>query len=149
MDTIRITRASYLRAPFASIKDTLDIFESTAHPHVQQDRAKDPSIGIMAMDEIKPRYEFRVWADTLASVHEKLGRLALPKTTESQETYLISRATEKCNAKIRSALMDIKVLVNEDRGLEQWKPVLKAGFPLESSVISAQVFLLLQNLTNR
>ena len=88
------------------------------------------------MDEIKPRYEFRVWADTLASVHEKLGRLAQPKTTESQETYLISRATEKCNAKIRAALMDIKVLVNEDRGLEQWKPVLKAGFPLESSVIA-------------
>ena len=76
-----------------------------------------------------------MWADTLASVHEKLGRLAQPKTTESQETYLISRATEKCNAKIRAALMDIKVLVNEDRGLEQWKPVLKAGFPLESSVI--------------
>ena len=92
------------------------------------------------VDQNKPRYEFRVWADTLASVHEKLGRLAQPKTTESQETYLISRATERCNAKIRAALMDIKVLVNEDRGLEQWKPVLKAEFPLESSVISAQVF---------
>jgi hypothetical protein len=52
------------------------------------DAIKDtPSNGIMAMDEIKPRYEFRVWADTLASVHEKLGRQAQPKTTESQETY--------------------------------------------------------------
>ena len=92
------------------------------------------------MDEIKPRYEFRVWAETLVSVHEKLGRLAQPKIAESEETYLSSKATDKCNIKIRAALMDIKVLVAEDRGLEQWRPVLKAGFPLESFVITAQVF---------
>ena len=88
------------------------------------------------MDEIKPRYEFRVWADTLASVNDKLRRMAQPRTAESEETYLISSATDKCNAKIRAALMDIKVLVAEDRGLEQWKPILKETFPLESSVIA-------------
>ena len=92
------------------------------------------------MDEIKPRYEFRVWAGTLASVHERLGLMAQPRTAESEETYLISSATDKCNAKIRAALMDIKVLVAEDRGLEQWKPILKGRFPLESSVIATQVF---------
>ena len=91
------------------------------------------------MDEIKPRYEFRVWAETLVSVHDKLGRLAPPKIAESEETYLVSKATDKCNVKIRAALMDIKVLVAEDRGLEQWRPVLKAGFPLQGSVITAQV----------
>ena len=92
------------------------------------------------MDEIKPRYEFRVWSDTLASVHNRLGLMAQPRTAESEETYLISSATDKCNAKIRAALMDIKVLVAEDRGLQQWKPILKAGFPLDSSVIATQVF---------
>ena len=92
------------------------------------------------MEEIKPRYEFRVWADTLASLHEELGRLAESKVAESTETYLISKATDKCNAKIRAALMDIKVLVEENRGLEQWKPILKHGFPLETAVIAAQVF---------
>ncbi len=92
------------------------------------------------MSEIKPRYEFRVWAETLTPIREKLDRLASPKETVSQETYLVSAATDKCNAKIRAALMDIKVLVAEDRGLEQWKPVLKAGFPLENSVIATQVF---------
>jgi exopolyphosphatase / guanosine-5'-triphosphate,3'-diphosphate pyrophosphatase len=94
----------------------------------------------MTVDEIKPRYEFRIWADTLALVQEKLARLAQPKTAESEETYLISEATDKCNAKIRDALMDIKVLVAEDRGLQQWEPILKAGFPLESSVIATLVF---------
>jgi exopolyphosphatase/guanosine-5'-triphosphate,3'-diphosphate pyrophosphatase len=94
----------------------------------------------MAVDEIKPRYEFRVWSDTLGSVHNRLGLMAQPRTAESEETYLISKATDKCNAKIRAALMDIKVLVAEDRGLQQWKPILKAGFPLDSSVIATQVF---------
>ena len=92
------------------------------------------------MSEIKPRYEFRVWADTLTPIRERLERLASPKETVSQETYLVSATTDKCNAKIRAALMDIKVLVAEDRGLEQWKPILKAGFPLESSVVATQVF---------
>ncbi len=92
------------------------------------------------MSEIKPRYEFRVWAETLTPIRERLERLASPKETVSQETYLVSATTDKCNAKIRAALMDIKVLVAEDQGLEQWKPILKAGFPLESSVIATQVF---------
>jgi hypothetical protein len=109
-----------------SIKDTLDIFEIDRARACPSGRAKHPSIGRMAMDEVKPRY-VRVWAGTLASVHEKLGRLAQQKTTESQETYLIPKATDKCNAKIRATLMDIKVLVNEDRGLEQWKPVRRVG----------------------
>ena len=92
------------------------------------------------MDEIKSRYEFRVWAESLASVQDKLRPMAQPTTAESEETYLISSATDKCNAKIRAALMDIKLLVAEDRGLEQWKPILKGTFPLESYVIATQVF---------
>lgn len=92
------------------------------------------------MNEIKPRYEFRVWSESFASVDKRLRLKAQPTTAESEETYLISSATDKCNAKIRAALMDIKVLVAEDRGLEQWKPILKGEFPLESSVIATQVF---------
>ncbi len=92
------------------------------------------------MEEIKPRYEFRIWADALGSIRERLENLAQPKKTESEETYLISAVTEKCNAKIRAALMDIKLLVAVDRGLEQWRPIMKGEFPLSESVISGQVF---------
>ena len=92
------------------------------------------------MSEIKPRYEFRVWAETLTPIRERLERLASPKETVSQETYLVSATTDKCNAKIRADLMDIKLLVAEDRGLEQWNPILKVAFPLESSVVATQVF---------
>jgi exopolyphosphatase / guanosine-5'-triphosphate,3'-diphosphate pyrophosphatase len=92
------------------------------------------------MAEIKPRYEFRIWAANLGAIRRKLEQLAAAKETKSQETYLVSSATDKCNAKIRDGLMDIKLLIAEERGLEQWKPILKAGFPLERSVIAEQVF---------
>ncbi len=93
------------------------------------------------MPEIAPRYEFRIWAETLVPLRDKLQERGAPSRTEtSTETYLISAATDKCNAKIRNHLMDIKVLLGTDRGLEQWKPALKADFPLDRSVIAAQVF---------
>jgi exopolyphosphatase / guanosine-5'-triphosphate,3'-diphosphate pyrophosphatase len=93
------------------------------------------------MAEIKPRYEFRIWGQNLAGLRDQLQRLgAAPRTESSKETYLISAATDRCNAKIRRDLMDIKVLIGTERGLEQWKPVLKAEFPLERSVIAAQIF---------
>ncbi|WP_035356316.1 hypothetical protein [Edaphobacter aggregans] len=96
------------------------------------------------MDEIKPRYEFRVWAESLVLVRKKLESLTQSRESASKETYLVSEATDRCNAKIRADLMDIKILVQEDRKLEQWKPVLKAGFPLERTVIITQVFPSLQ-----
>jgi exopolyphosphatase / guanosine-5'-triphosphate,3'-diphosphate pyrophosphatase len=93
------------------------------------------------MAEIKPRYEFRIWGQTLANLRDRLQQAAQPSRSESsKETYLIPAATDKCNAKIRNDLMDIKMLIGTDRGLEQWKPVLKAEFPLERPVIESQIF---------
>jgi len=96
------------------------------------------------MDEIRCRYEFRVWGDKLTQVRERLELLASPRVTESAETYLVSAATDKCNVKIRAGLLDIKVLVAIDRGLEQWKPIMKEGFPLDSAIIASQIFPPLQ-----
>jgi len=96
------------------------------------------------MPEIKPRFEFRIWADSLAPLRTKLDAMGQAREAKSAETYLISKVTERCNAKIRAELMDIKVLVAEDRGLEQWKPILKAGFPLSQLDIANQVFPSLQ-----
>jgi exopolyphosphatase / guanosine-5'-triphosphate,3'-diphosphate pyrophosphatase len=92
------------------------------------------------MADIEPRYEFRVWGETLVELKEKLERRAAPVKAVSSETYLISRATERCNAKIRAGLIDIKILLAEHRGLEQWKPILKAAFPLDRTVIATQIF---------
>ena len=96
------------------------------------------------MAAIKPRYEFRIWGESLAPLRTKLEAMAQASEKSSEETYLISATTERCNAKIRADLMDIKVLIAEDRGLEQWNPTLKAGFPLDALTIAGQIFPSLQ-----
>jgi len=92
------------------------------------------------MAEIQARYEFRVWAQSLGEIRERLESRVTPDRAASKETYFVSRTTDRCNAKIRSDLVEIKALIAEQHGLEQWKPVLKAAFPLDRSVIAGQIF---------
>ncbi len=90
------------------------------------------------MNEITPRWEWRSFGRRFGEAEERLGRLRPSGVQESDEIYLLSGAGE--NVKVRAALMDIKVLrvVNAD-GLEQWTPVMKAGFPLQAAD-AAKVF---------
>jgi len=93
------------------------------------------------MADPKPRYEFRTWAQTLAEARAKLQQWGIPTARdESGETYLVSAATERCNAKIRNGLLDIKLLLATQRGLELWKPVLKTAFPIDRATIIEHVF---------
>ena len=81
------------------------------------------------MSEITPRWEWRSFGPRFGEAEERLAALTPSGVQESDEIYLLSGAGG--NVKIRDALMDIKVLreVNAD-GLEQWTPVMKAGFPI-------------------
>ena len=81
------------------------------------------------MSEITPRWEWRSFGPRFGEAEKRLAALTPSGVQESDEIYLLSGAGG--NVKIRAALMDIKVLrqVNAD-GLEQWTPVMKAGFPL-------------------
>ena len=81
------------------------------------------------MPEITPRWEWRSFGRRFGEAEGRLAQLKPGGVQESDEIYLLSAAG--ANVKIRDALMDIKVLreVNAD-GLEQWTPVMKAGFPL-------------------
>lgn len=92
------------------------------------------------MAQTQPRYEFRVWAQTFGELRERLESQATPVRAVSQETYFVSKTTDRSIVKIRSGLMDIKALIAEHLGLQQWKPVLKAEFPLDRSIIATRVF---------
>lgn len=82
------------------------------------------------------RFEFRVWGDDLGDVAHNLEVLSgKGYPTESDEIYFLSDATDDCNAKIRAGLLDMKVLLKVERELEQWSPIIKAGFPLGSNSI--------------
>jgi exopolyphosphatase/guanosine-5'-triphosphate,3'-diphosphate pyrophosphatase len=84
------------------------------------------------MNEIVPRWEWRSFGRQFGEAQARLMALAPQGMQESDEVYLLSGAGG--NAKIRDGLMDIKVLreVNAE-GLEQWTPVMKAGFPLSAA----------------
>jgi hypothetical protein len=93
------------------------------------------------MNEIQPRFEFRAWARSFGLVEEKMRRLsACEKIRESTELYIVSATNKESNTKIRDDLMDIKVLVKEERGLEQWAPRMKGSFPMRTATIGEQVF---------
>jgi exopolyphosphatase/guanosine-5'-triphosphate,3'-diphosphate pyrophosphatase len=90
------------------------------------------------MPEIVPRWEWRWFGHRFGPAEARLAALTPGGVQVSSETYLLSGAGD--NVKVRDALMDIKVLREVDtNGLEQWTPVMKAGFPLPAAEV-AKVF---------
>lgn len=93
------------------------------------------------MADIQPRFEFRTWAQCFGRVVEKMRTLSrCEKIRESAETYIVSAANNRNNTKIRDKLMDIKALVAERDGLEQWNPRMKGAFPIDAGILRTQVF---------
>ncbi len=93
------------------------------------------------MPEIKPRFEFRAFAQNFGIVEEKMRQLsAVEQIRESLEIYIISAGNNENNTKIRDNLMDIKVFVQEQKGLEQWNPRMKGQFPMTAATIRDEVF---------
>ena len=84
------------------------------------------------MAEITPRWEWRSFGRRFGAAEARLAQLPAIGAQDSDEIYLLSPAG--ANVKIRDALMDIKLLREVDAdGLEQWTPVMKAGFPLRAA----------------
>ncbi len=93
------------------------------------------------MPEIKPRFEFRAFAQNFGIVEEKMRALSpIDQIRESSEIYIMSAGNNENNTKIRNGLMDIKVLVQLNKGLEQWNPRMKGEFPMTTEVIRNEVF---------
>jgi len=87
------------------------------------------------MREIVPRWEWRWFGHRFGPAESRLAAMTPGAVQESSETYLLSGTGD--NVKVRDALMDIKVLREVDpQGLEQWTPVMKAGFPLPAAEVT-------------
>lgn len=90
------------------------------------------------MPTIIPCWEWRTFGHRFGVAEAHLAALTPTEVQESDEVYFLSGAGD--NVKVRADLMDVEVLeeANAD-GLEQWKRVMKAGFPLAAGDV-AKVF---------
>ena len=91
---------------------------------------------------IVPRWEWRTFGERFGEADERLGAMETDRVQESDEVYLLSLESD-ASVKVRDGLMDVKQLetVNED-GLEQWRPVMKASFPLAARDVAALAAIL-------
>lgn len=93
----------------------------------------------------KPRFEFRSFGQNFEEAHARMARLSVPVPEKvwrrtSDEIYIISRANDINNTKIRDGKMDIKTYVQTVDGLEQWNPLMKGEFPISKEVLENEVF---------
>lgn len=90
------------------------------------------------MTTIVPRWEWRTFGTRFKRAEAVFAGLEPKDVQESDEVYLLTETGS--NVKIRNELLDIKVLQKVNAaGLEQWMPVMKAGFPLSAATV-AEVF---------
>jgi hypothetical protein len=91
----------------------------------------------MSPDKVIPRWEWRCFAPSLATIVQAVAIPSDAASRESDEIYLLDpRGTE--NVKIRDGVLDIKRLRQIDaNGLELWEPVFKAPFPLSQGDLAA------------
>jgi hypothetical protein len=96
-------------------------------------------------EQSAPRFEFRSFGQDFDRAHFRMARLSIPvpeKVWErrSDEVYIVSRATDVNNAKMRDGKLDIKTLVQTLDGLEQWNPLLKAACPIPADILRTRLF---------
>ena len=87
------------------------------------------------MEAIVPRWEWRTFAESFGAADQRFRELPPGKVQESDELYWLSPSCD-ANVKIRDGLMDLKVLERVDAGLEQWRPIMKAAFPLPAAEVA-------------
>jgi exopolyphosphatase / guanosine-5'-triphosphate,3'-diphosphate pyrophosphatase len=81
---------------------------------------------------IVPRWEWRTFGEAFGGAERRFDELEPEEVTEGDELYLLSAGSD-ASVKVRHGKLDVKRLQRVDeRGLEQWRPVLKASFPLSA-----------------
>ncbi|MFL5756340.1 MAG: Ppx/GppA family phosphatase, partial [Chloroflexota bacterium] len=87
-----------------------------------------------ALSAIVPRWEWRTFGGSFGGAEDRLASEPTDRLQESDETYLLSLESD-ASVKVRDGLMDVKELQHVEVGLEQWRPVLKASFPVDAAVV--------------
>ena len=71
-----------------------------------------------------------MFAERFGAAERRLVSFATAPAQVSDEMYVLGLRSE-ASVKVRDGVMDVKRLEQvDDHGLEQWRPVMKAAFPL-------------------
>ena len=90
-------------------------------------------------DGIIPRWEWREFGDRFGDAVSRLASLSSEAVQESDELYVLGLGSE-ASVKVRDGVMDVKRLQRvDDHGLEQWRPVMKAPFPMPRVEVAAML----------
>ena len=90
----------------------------------------------MSVVGVVPRWEWRTFGESFGDAESLLTQGDAERVQESDEVYLLSEESD-ASVKVRDDLMDVKRLEAVDgSGLEQWRPVLKAPFPLAAADVA-------------
>ena len=85
---------------------------------------------------IVPRWEWRTFGDTFGEADARLAALPPTKVDDSDELYILASRVEG-SIKIRDGKLDVKRLERRSEdGLQQWKPVANAEFPIAATDIA-------------
>ena len=100
---------------------------------------------VLVPNDTEARYEFRTFGQDFAAAAYRMARLSEPVPErfwqrQSQEVYVVCGRDNHYNIKLRNALLDIKSRIQISGVLEQWKPVVKAGFPVSKDVLKNDIF---------
>ena len=89
-----------------------------------------------------PRYEFRAFGlkNIEPFINELKTRGKAGQVRSISEIYLMTAGNTENNIKIRNKLLDIKTLVRQENGLEQWNPHQVGSFPLKAEKITGEIF---------
>ena len=94
------------------------------------------------MAAISARWEWRTFGPGARTAEHRWRHLTPVAVQESDEVYLLAESGG--TVKVRADLMDIKRLLTTDGfGLQQWRPVMKASFPIERTDVE-RVFAALE-----
>jgi exopolyphosphatase/guanosine-5'-triphosphate,3'-diphosphate pyrophosphatase len=84
-----------------------------------------------------PRWEWRAFGEDLAAARRTLAQLTPNRVDDSDEVYVLAAPSDE-SVKVRDGVMDVKHLeAVDEKGLELWRPILKAQVPLSRADVRA------------
>ena len=96
-----------------------------------------------------PRFVFRTFGHKLTKYQEEmaLSSIHVPEDIQVRifdEVYIISKAIDDINIKVKSNKLDVKKLIYTQDNLEQWDTLKKYDFPISKQTVIDEIFPLLK-----